>query len=71
MSLVDELTANGEMDPGRLFEPPYTDDAKDGPFGLFEEAEVVSLRDRLEQVRASAMVMGESMGVRASVARVG
>ena len=54
--VVDELTANGQMDPGRLFESPYTDDAKDGPFGLFDEAQVVSLRGRLERVRDSAVI---------------
>ena len=56
--MVEELTANGVLDAGRLFESPYTDDAPEGPFGLFEEAQVYSLRERLDFVRASAMVPG-------------
>lgn len=56
--MVEELTANGVLDAGRLFESPYTDDAPEGPFGLFEEAQVYSLRERLDLVRASAMVSG-------------
>ncbi|XNZ00266.1 DEAD/DEAH box helicase family protein [Micrococcus luteus] len=58
--VVEELTANGVMDAGRLFESPYTDDVADGPLGLFEEAQVFALRDRLEQVRQAAMVGGPS-----------
>ncbi len=56
--MVEELTANGVLDAGRLFESPYTDDAPEGPFGLFEEAQVYSLRERLDFVRTSAMVPG-------------
>lgn len=56
--MVEELTANGVLDAGRLFESPYTDDAPGGPFGLSEEAQVYSLRERLDLVRTSAMVPG-------------
>ena len=54
--VVEELTANGVMDAGRLFESPYTDDVREGPFGLFEEAQVLSLRARLEGLRKAAIV---------------
>ena len=35
--IVDELTANGIMEPVRLFEPPYTDHAPTGPDYFFPE----------------------------------
>ena len=48
--IVDELTANGVVEPGRLFESPYTDFAPTGPDGLFEEGEVDSIVDILREV---------------------
>ncbi len=49
--IVDELTKNGIMGPGRLFEPPYTDQAPTGPDLIFPEADV----DRIVQtLRESA-----------------
>ncbi|WP_246955508.1 DEAD/DEAH box helicase family protein [Brachybacterium sp. Marseille-Q7125] len=61
-NVITELTANGVMDAGRLFESPYTDDSRDGPFGLFEDAQVISLRDCLAGVRRTAIVGPDSDG---------
>lgn len=38
--IVDELCANGVMEPARLFESPYTDHAPTGPDDVFPEADV-------------------------------
>ena len=38
--IVDELTANGVMEPARLFESPYTDHAPTGPDHVFDDADV-------------------------------
>ena len=35
--IVDELTANGFMEPARLYESPYTDHAPTGPESVFAE----------------------------------
>ncbi|MCI1747806.1 MAG: hypothetical protein LKI24_06720 [Acidipropionibacterium sp.] len=54
--IIDELTANGAMDPGRLFEPPFTDDAPTGPEVLFPEGQVEAIVTVLREVRATATV---------------
>lgn len=38
--IVDELTRNGVLDPGRLFESPYTDHAPTGPDHFFPDGDV-------------------------------
>lgn len=62
-NMVEELTSNGLMEVGRLFEPPYTDDSAEGPLGLFEPAQVYSLKDRLEELRRAAIVTGNRTDV--------
>jgi type I restriction enzyme R subunit len=52
--IVDELTANGVMEPGRLFESPYTDHAPTGPDSLFNPDEVTELVGILSEVNARA-----------------
>ncbi|CAM4013383.1 DEAD/DEAH box helicase family protein [Janibacter anophelis] len=52
--IVDELTANGAVEPGRLFESPYTDYAPTGPDDLFEEAQVDSIVGILREVDGRA-----------------
>ncbi|GAA2573795.1 DEAD/DEAH box helicase family protein [Microbacterium binotii] len=52
--IVEELTRNGVMDPGRLFEPPYTDYAPAGPDMIFPDADVDTLVQKLREIRATA-----------------
>ena len=52
--VVDELTANGIMEPARLYEPPYVDSAPHGPDTVFGEADVDTIVRILRIVRANA-----------------
>ena len=54
--IVKELTAQGAMEPGRLFESPYTDVAATGPDGLFADGDVGKIVDILSAVRSTAVV---------------
>lgn len=53
--IIDELTANGVMEPRRLFESPYTDRAPTGPDYLFPDADVEVIVDILHAVKAHAV----------------
>ena len=52
--IVDELTKNGVMEPARLFEPPYTDQAPTGPDLLFPEADVDAIVETLRGISRTA-----------------
>ena len=52
--IVDELTANGVMEPKRLFESPYTDHAPTGPDFLFPDTDVDLIVEILADVRRTA-----------------
>ena len=52
--IVDELTANGIVEPARLYESPYTDHAPTGPDDVFGEADVDNIVAILNTVRANA-----------------
>ena len=54
--IIGELTANGVMEPGRLFESPYTDDAPIGPEHLFEVDDVTEIVQILRGVTGRATV---------------
>ncbi|MCX2749933.1 DEAD/DEAH box helicase family protein [Arthrobacter sp. MI7-26] len=54
--IVQQLTENGVMDVGALYESPYTDAAPAGPESLFPDADVDLLAEALKRVRGSAMV---------------
>jgi type I restriction enzyme R subunit len=41
--IIDHLTTSGSMDPGMLYEPPYTDEAPNGVGDVFELKQVQSL----------------------------
>ena len=56
--IVDELTANGVMEPGRLFESPYTDHAPTGPDFFFPDADVDVIVDILHDVKQRALPIG-------------
>jgi type I restriction enzyme R subunit len=53
--IVEELTANGVIEPGRLFESPYTDHAPTGPDFFFPYADVELIVDILRDVKAHAV----------------
>jgi type I restriction enzyme, R subunit len=53
--IVDELTANGVMEPGRLFESPYTDHAPTGPDFFFPDADVGVIVGILHDVKRRAV----------------
>ncbi|HWT49136.1 MAG TPA: type I restriction-modification enzyme R subunit C-terminal domain-containing protein [Mycobacterium sp.] len=50
--IVNELTANGVMEPARLYESPYTNHGPTGPEVVFLETEVDGIVDILDTVRA-------------------
>jgi type I restriction enzyme R subunit len=53
--IVDELTANGVMEPKRLFESPYTDHAPTGPDFIFPDADVNVIVEILGDVKQTAI----------------
>ena len=53
--IVTHLTEHGAVEPGRLYESPFTDLTPKGPDGLFSAADLNELMRVLETVRASAM----------------
>ncbi|MDH6681027.1 type I restriction enzyme R subunit [Rhodococcus sp. LBL1] len=52
--IVDELTANGVMEPKRLFESPYTDHAPTGPDHFFSDNDVDNIVHILIDVKSHA-----------------
>jgi type I restriction enzyme R subunit len=56
--IVDELTANGVMEPVRLYESPYTDSAPHGPDTVLADADVETIVNILRTVRANAVGEG-------------
>jgi len=52
--IIEHLTANGVMEPGRLFESPFSDDAPQGPQSLFTDAQVDGIVAVLTDVRRRA-----------------
>lgn len=53
--IVNELTANGVMEPSRLYESPFTDRAPQGPDLVFPDADVEVIIDTLKRIRAHAL----------------
>jgi len=53
--IVDHLTEHGVVEPGRLYESPFTDVTPRGPEGLFSSAQFDELMRALEAVRATAL----------------
>ncbi|WP_018332630.1 DEAD/DEAH box helicase family protein [Actinomycetospora chiangmaiensis] len=52
--IVDELTASGLMEPGRLFETPYIDQGADGIDSFFPENDVEVIVDILHDITKHA-----------------
>mgnify|MGYP000215102791 CR=1 FL=1 len=53
--IVDELTSNGVVEPGRLFESPYTDYAPTGPDLVFPDEQVEVIVETLHQIKRTAV----------------
>jgi type I restriction enzyme R subunit len=53
--VVDHLTEHGTVEPGRLYESPFTDLTPRGPDGLFTSAHLEELIRALEAVRQTAI----------------
>lgn len=53
--IIDEVTANGVMEPARLYESPYTDHAPRGPDQIFADADVTDIVDILRTVKNHAV----------------
>ncbi|MFY1621342.1 type I restriction-modification enzyme R subunit C-terminal domain-containing protein, partial [Micromonospora sp. WMMD736] len=56
--IVTELTANGVVEPARLYESPYIDHAPTGPDDVFGEADVDNIVSILNAVRDNAVPEG-------------
>lgn len=52
--VVDHLTRNGTMDAAQLFDPPFTDNAPQGPTQVFTIDEVAHLVQTIERLSSSA-----------------
>jgi type I restriction enzyme R subunit len=53
--IVNHLTEHGVMEPGRLYESPFTDLTPRGPESLFKQADLDALVRALESVRTTAV----------------
>ena len=56
--IVAELTANGVVEPVRLYESPYIDHAPTGPDHVFPDADVDNIVEILRTVRGNAVPAG-------------
>ncbi|BCH29601.1 restriction endonuclease subunit R [Mesorhizobium sp. L-8-10] len=53
--VIEHLTHQGSMDPGLLYERPFTDIAPTGPEQVFDEERVTLLFDRIREISDSAV----------------
>jgi type I restriction enzyme R subunit len=53
--IVDELTKNGAMEDGRLYQSPFVDMAPTGPEGIFAPDKVQQLFASINEVRLRAV----------------
>jgi len=53
--VIDGLTANGVMEPARLYESPFTDHAPHGPETLFTDGQVGAIVAILRDIRSHAI----------------
>lgn len=52
--VVEHLTRNGGMDPGLLYQPPFTELASGGPESLFPVTQVTKLFEVIDTIRLNA-----------------
>jgi type I restriction enzyme, R subunit len=53
--VIEHLTDQGVMDPGLLYEAPFTDIAPTGPDQLFSEEKVIQLFTKIQRLNDSAV----------------
>lgn len=53
--VTEHLTHQGTMDPGLLYEPPFTDIAPTGPEQVFDEPRIGNLSSRIQELNESAV----------------
>lgn len=53
--VVDHLTERGVVEPGRLYESPFTDLSPRGPEGLFDPQQLAELLRALDAIRSTAL----------------
>ena len=53
--VVEQLTQNGVMEAGRLYESPFTDVAPQGPEEIFDDGQVEELVMIIDEVRANTV----------------
>jgi type I restriction enzyme R subunit len=53
--IIDDLIANGVVEPGRLYESPYTDLTIRGPQAMFTEDQIATIVNILDTVRDNAL----------------
>jgi type I restriction enzyme R subunit len=49
-TIIDYLTSNGVMSPAQLAQPPFSDIHFEGVFGLFDDGDVILLRNKIKQI---------------------
>jgi type I restriction enzyme R subunit len=54
-TIIDYLTQNGVMSPAQLAKPPFSDQHFEGVFGLFDDGDVMDLRNKIKHIEASAV----------------
>jgi len=53
--LIDYLTNNGVMSPAQLAQPPFSDIHFEGVFGLFDDGDVIQLRNKIKTFEEMAV----------------
>jgi type I restriction enzyme, R subunit len=56
--VIEHLTGQDMMEPGLLYEAPFTDVAPTGPEKLFDEDKISRLFERIEAINDSALAFG-------------
>lgn len=54
--VIEHLSRNGVIDPGLLYDSPFSDRTPDGPDGIFGEQDVDRLLARVRTINQSAVV---------------
>ena len=54
-TIIDFLTSNGVMSPAQLAQPPFSDIHFEGVFGLFDDTEVINLKNKIKFIEKQAV----------------